>query len=111
MQELVIEAGRTERHYWKDLWRYRELFFFLAWRDLLVRYKQTIVGTMWSIIRPLITMLVLTIVFGRPAGMPSAGVPYPRVVFCSTLPCVFFCSSVAVCRRRGLGSPSCSSIS
>ena len=76
MEELIIEAGRTERHYWRDLWRYRELFYFLAWRDILIRYKQTVVGVSWSIIRPLLTMAVLTIVFGRVGRMPSGGVPY-----------------------------------
>ena len=65
MEELIIEAGRTERHYWRDLWRYRELFYFLAWRDILIRYKQTVVGVSWSVIRPLLTIAVLTVVFGR----------------------------------------------
>ena len=65
LNQLVIEAGHTERQYWRDLWRYRELFYFLAWRDLLVRYKQTVVGVGWSLIRPLLTMVVLTVVFGK----------------------------------------------
>ena len=95
MHDLVIEAGRTERQYWRDLWRYRELFFFLAWRDLLVRYKQTIVGASWSIVRPLLTMAVLTIVFGRLAKMPSAGVPYPLFVFCAMIPWQFFAAAVS----------------
>lgn len=90
MTELVIEAGRAERHYWQDLWRYRELFYFLAWRDLLIRYKQTVVGVAWSVIRPILTMLVLTLVFGRFAKMPSGGVPYPLLVFCGMLPWIFF---------------------
>src|SRR5688572_21455188 len=85
MDELILEAGRAERQYWRDLWRYRELFYFLAWRDLLVRYKQTVVGVAWSLIRPLVTMAVLTIVFGKVAKMPSAGVPYPLLVFCGML--------------------------
>jgi homopolymeric O-antigen transport system permease protein len=63
---LVIEAGRTERHYWKDLWRYWELFYFLTWRDILVRYKQTVIGIAWALIRPFLTMVVFTIVFGHP---------------------------------------------
>lgn len=88
--ELVIEAGRTERQYWRDLWRYRELFLFFAWRDLLVRYKQTAVGISWSLIRPLLTMAVLTIVFGRLGKMPAGGVPYPLLVFCGMLPWLFF---------------------
>ena len=81
MSELVIEAGRTERQYWRDLWRYRELFYFLSWRDMLVRYKQTVVGVSWSLIRPLLTMAVLTVVFGKLGKMPSGGVPYPLAWF------------------------------
>jgi homopolymeric O-antigen transport system permease protein len=104
MQELVIEAGRTERQYWRDLWRYRELFFFLAWRDLLVRYKQTIVGTTWSVVRPLLTMLILSVVFGRLAKMPSAGVPYPLFVFCAMIPWTFFASAVAECGNSLVGN-------
>jgi lipopolysaccharide transport system permease protein len=69
--QLIIEAGRTERHYWKDLWRYCELFYFLAWRDILVRYKQTVIDLAWALIRPLLTMLVFTIVFGKLAKVTS----------------------------------------
>src|SRR3954453_19969413 len=88
--ELIIEAGHTERNYWRDLWHYRELFYFLAWRDVLVRYKQTVVGIAWSLLRPLLTMLVFTAVFGRLARLPSEGVPYPILVFCGLLPWQFF---------------------
>src|SRR6187551_2029124 len=95
MQDLIIEAGRTERQYWRDLWRYRELFYFLAWRDLLVRYKQTVVGVAWSLIRPLLTMVVLTVVFGKLGKMPSGGVPYPLLVFCGMLPWQFFAASLS----------------
>src|SRR5215510_14084925 len=95
MNEFVIEAGRTERQYWRDLWRYRELFFFLAWRDFLVRYKQTVVGVAWSLIRPLLTMLVLTVIFGGLGKMPSGGVPYPLLVFCGMLPWQFFSTALA----------------
>lgn len=95
MQELIIEAGRTERQYWHDLWRYRELFYFLAWRDLLVRYKQTVVGVAWSLVRPFLTMLVLTVVFGKIGKMPSAGVPYPILVFCGMLPWQFFSTALS----------------
>ena len=95
MNELVIEAGRTERHYWRDLWRYRELFAFLAWRDLLVRYKQTAVGVAWSLIRPILTMVVLTIVFGKLGQMPSGGVRYPLLVFCGMLPWQFFSTALS----------------
>lgn len=92
-KEIIIEAGRTERQYWRDLWNYRELFFFLSWRDILVRYKQTAIGILWAIIRPLLTMVVLTIVFGKWAKMPSAGVPYPILVFAAMLPWQFFANS------------------
>jgi lipopolysaccharide transport system permease protein len=95
MTQLVIEAGRTERQYWRDLWRYRELFYFLAWRDLLVRYKQTFVGAGWSLIRPLLTMIVLTVVFGKLGKMPSGGLPYPLLVLCGMLPWQFFSTAMA----------------
>jgi lipopolysaccharide transport system permease protein len=95
MAKLVIEAGRSESQYWRDLWRYRELFYFLAWRDLLIRYKQTVVGVAWSLIRPLLTMIVLTVVFGKLGKMPSAGVPYPLLVFCGMLPWQFFANALA----------------
>lgn len=93
--ELLIEAGRTERHYWRDLWRYRELFYFLTWRDLLVRYKQTVVGVSWALIRPLLTMVVLTVVFGKLGKMPSGGVPYPLLVFCGMLPWSLFSTALS----------------
>ena len=88
--ELLIKPGMGALHYWKDIWRYRELFFFLAWRDILVRYKQTAIGIAWSIIRPLATMLVFTIVFGTLAKLPSNGVPYPIMVYAAMLPWQFF---------------------
>ena len=87
---LLIEAGRAERRYWKDLWRYRELFFFLAWRDILVRYKQTVIGIAWALLRPFATMLVFTLVFSKLAKLPSEGVPYPILVFAALLPWQFF---------------------
>ncbi len=92
---LVIEAGRAERHYWRDLWRYRELFYFLAWRDILVRYKQTVVGIAWSVIRPLLTLLVFALVFGRLARLPSEGFPYPLLVFAGLLPWHFFATALS----------------
>ncbi len=95
--ELIIEAGRTEGQYWKDLWRYRELFYFLAWRDILVRYKQTVIGIAWALIRPLLTMIVFTIVFGNLAKLPSGGAPYPILVFAAMLPWQFFASALAEC--------------
>jgi lipopolysaccharide transport system permease protein len=88
--KLIIEAGKTEGRYWKDIWQYRELFYFLSWRDILVRYKQTVIGIAWSVIRPLLTMIVLTIVFGKMAKLPSDGVPYPLLVFSAMLPWQFF---------------------
>jgi len=93
--ELVIEAGRTERQYWKDLWGYRELLYFLAWRDILVRYKQTAIGIAWALIRPFLTMVVFTVVFGNLAKLPSEGVPYPILVFAAMLPWQFFATSLA----------------
>jgi lipopolysaccharide transport system permease protein len=94
MTQLLIEAGSTERQYWRDLWGYRELLYFLAWRDLLVRYKQTFVGVGWSLIRPLLTMLVLTVVFGKLGKMPSGGLPYPLLVLCGMLPWQFFSNAM-----------------
>ncbi|MEO0684447.1 MAG: ABC transporter permease, partial [Cyanobacteria bacterium J06649_11] len=61
--KLIIEAGQSDRHYWRDIWRYRELFYFLAWRDILVRYKQTAIGVIWALIRPFLTMVVFTVIF------------------------------------------------
>lgn len=90
MQPLIIEAGRAERHYWRDLWRYRELFYFLAWRDILVRYKQTVIGIAWALLRPFITMVVFTLVFSKLAKLPSDNVPYPILVFAALLPWQFF---------------------
>ncbi len=88
-ETIIIEAGRAEHHYWRDLWRYRELFYFLAWRDILVRYKQTVIGLLWAFIRPLLTMIVLVIVFGKLAKLPSGGVPYPVLVLAGLLPWQF----------------------
>ncbi len=95
MSKLIIEAGRADRHYWLDLWRYRELFYFLAWRDFLVKYKQTVIGVGWAIIKPLMTMVVLTIVFGRIGKMPSGGVPYALLVFAGMLPWQFFANALS----------------
>ncbi len=94
MVKIIIEAGAADRQYFKDLWSYRELFFLLAWRDILVRYKQTIIGVSWSVLRPLLTMVVFTIVFGRLARMPSEGVPYPILVYAAMLPWQFFSNTL-----------------
>jgi lipopolysaccharide transport system permease protein len=94
--ELVIEAGRTERQYWRDLWRYRELFYFLAWRDILVRYKQTVIGIAWAVIRPFLTMLVFTFVFSKVAKLPAPGAaPYALLVFAAMLPWQFFSTALS----------------
>lgn len=93
-QEIVIKPGMSAAYYWREIWRYRELFFFLAWRDILVRYKQTLIGVAWSVIRPLATMLVFTLVFGHFAKLPSNGVPYPVMVFVAMLPWQFFANSL-----------------
>ena len=92
--KLVIEAGKTKTRYFKDLWQYRELFFFLAWKDILIRYKQTIIGIAWSVIRPLLTMIVFTVIFGKIAKLPSDGVPYAIMVYSAMLPWQFFSNTL-----------------
>lgn len=90
---LILEAGRIEQDYWRDLWRYRELFAILAWRDVSVRYKQTVIGVAWALIRPFLTMVVFTFIFGRLARLPSDGdAPYPVMVFAGLLPWFLFSS-------------------
>jgi lipopolysaccharide transport system permease protein len=97
-KELTIEAGRAEKQYWKDLWTYRELFYFLAWRDILVRYKQTAIGLAWALIRPFLTMVVFTVVFGNIAKLPSEGdAPYPILVYSALLPWQFFSGALTEC--------------
>src|SRR5579863_3638442 len=92
----VIEAGRSEKHYWLELWRYRELFQVLAWRDLSIRYKQTVIGVIWALIRPLLTMVIFTTIFGRIAKLPSDGsAPYALMVFAGMLPWTFFATGLA----------------
>lgn len=93
--ELVIEAGRTEANYWRDLWRYRDLFTFLAWRDILVRYKQTVFGILWAVLRPFLMMVIFVVIFSRVAGLPSGDVPYPLLVLGGMLPWQFFASSLS----------------
>jgi lipopolysaccharide transport system permease protein len=96
MTRIIIEAGRTEKNYWKDLIRYRELFFILAWRDVSVRYKQTVVGFAWAILQPFLTMIIMTVVFGRVAGLPSEGnAPYAVMVFAGLLPWQFFSNALS----------------
>src|SRR5688572_2082724 len=92
---LVIEAGKTEQHYWRDLWWYRELFYILAWRDVAVRYKQTVIGVAWAVVRPFLTMVIFTIIFGRVAGLPSEGAaPYALLVLAGMLPWTLFSTSL-----------------
>jgi len=93
MEELIIEPGRADQHYWRDLWKFRELFYFLAWRDILVRYKQTVVGVSWSILRPLLTMIILNVIFGKVGKFPSDGVPYPVLIYVAMLPWQLFTNS------------------
>src|SRR5438067_10105365 len=93
---IVIEPGLRERNYWRDLWHYRELFYVLAWRDVAVRYKQTVIGAAWALIRPFLTMVVFTIIFGKLANLPSEGTaPYAIMVFAGMLPWSFCSSSLA----------------
>lgn len=93
--ELVIEAGRTERRYWADLWRYRELFYLLSWRDILVRYKQTALGVAWAVLQPLLTILIMTVVFNKIAGLKApSGVPYTIFVCAAQLPWFFFATAM-----------------
>ena len=93
---LVIESGKIEKHYWGDLWRYRELFYVLAWRDISVRYKQTIIGIIWALIRPLLTMIIFTFVFSNVAKLPSEGVaPYAILVYAGLLPWQFFSAALS----------------
>ncbi len=92
-RHIVLEAGRADRNYWNDLWHYRELFAMLAWRDISVRYKQTVIGIAWAIVRPFLTMVVFTVIFGNLAKLPSDGaVPYPLLVFAGMLPWFLFSS-------------------
>lgn len=93
--DLILEPGSGIRHYWRDIWQYRELFFFLAWRDILVRYKQTAIGIAWSVLRPFLTMVAFTIVFSKLAKLPSDGIPYPVLVYAAMLPWQFFANTLA----------------
>lgn len=104
--DLIIEAGHTEHHYWRDIWRYRELFYFLSWRDILVRFKQTAIGIMWALIRPLLTMIIFVFIFDKLAKLPSGGIPYPILVFSAMLPWQFFASSLSESSNSLIGSAS-----
>jgi len=93
---LILEAGRAEKNYWRDLWTYKELFLILAWRDIAVRYKQTVIGVAWAVIKPFLSMVVFSAIFGRLAGLPSeSNAPYPLMVLAGMLPWFFFSTSLA----------------
>jgi lipopolysaccharide transport system permease protein len=103
--DIWLEAGRTERHYWLDLWRYRELFGILAWRDVAIRYRQTVVGAAWGLIQPFLTMVIMTIIFGRVAGLPSEGsAPYAIMVFAGMLPWQFFANALGSSSQSIVGN-------
>ena len=102
---ILIEPGRAERNYWSDLWHYRELFAILAWRDVAVRYKQTVIGVAWAFIRPFLTMVVFTVVFGKLAKLPSDGdAPYPVLVFAGMLPWFLFSSILSEASNSLVGN-------
>lgn len=104
-EELVIEAGASDANYWKDLWRYRELFYILSWRDVKIRYKQTVVGAAWSVVRPLLTTVIFTLVFSRIAKLPSPeGVPYALMVYAGMLPWQFFSNALTESSNSLIGN-------
>lgn len=95
-REIVLESGRVEKNYWRDLWRYRELFQVLAWRDISVRYKQTVIGVLWAVLRPFLTMVIFTVIFGKVAKLPTEGAaPYALMVFAGMLPWTFFSAALS----------------
>jgi lipopolysaccharide transport system permease protein len=103
--ELIIKPGLGEKNYWRDLWRYRELFYFLAWRDILVRYKQTVIGIAWAVLRPFLTTIVFTVVFSRIAKLPPPeGVPYALLVMAAMLPWQFFSTSMSEASNSLIGN-------
>lgn len=103
--ELVIEPGKAEKNYWADLWRFRELFYILSWRDIKVRYKQTVVGAAWGVVRPLLTMLIFTFVFGKVANLEvKGGTPYPIIVFAGLLPWQFFSAALTEASNSLIGN-------
>jgi lipopolysaccharide transport system permease protein len=105
MQEIVLEAGRSERYYWSELWQYRELLRVLAQRDVAVRYKQTVIGAAWALIRPFLTMVVFTVIFGEIANLPSVGTaPYAIMVFAGMLPWTFYSSALSDASNSVVGN-------
>ena len=107
MDEILIEPGRGFKHYWRDIWRYRELFYILAWRDILVRYKQTVIGVAWALVRPFVTMVVLTIVFNKVAKLDAPGaLPYALFVFAAMLPWQFVSNALSESSSSLIGNAS-----
>src|SRR5688572_5718942 len=103
--DLIIEPGRTEQNYWKDLWFFRELFYILSWRDIKVRYKQTVIGAAWSVIRPLLTTIIFTVVFSRIAKLNAPGnTPYTLLVFAGMLPWQFFANALSEASNSLIGN-------
>jgi len=103
--QIILEPGRTEKDYWRDLWRYRELFQVLAWRDVSVRYKQTVIGVAWAILRPFLTMVIFTVIFSRLAKLPSEGkAPYALMVFVGMLPWTFFSTALSDASNSLIGN-------
>src|ERR1700739_3150639 len=104
--DLLIEPGRSEKNYWRDLWRYRELFYFLSWRDILVRYKQTVIGIAWAVVRPMLTMVIFTVVFGRLAKLPTIPhCPYAVLVFTGLIPWQFFSAALTEASNSLINNP------
>jgi lipopolysaccharide transport system permease protein len=104
-EEIIIEAGRTEKNYWKDLWRYKELFYILSWRDIKVRYKQTVIGASWSIVRPLLTTIIFTIIFKKVANLDYKGTaPYSLMVYAGMLPWQFFSNALTEASNSLIGN-------
>lgn len=102
---IIIEPGRAEKNYWKDIWTFRELFYILSWRDIKVRYKQTVIGAAWSIIRPLLTTIIFTVIFSRVAKLSSPGdAPYAIMVFTGMLPWQFFANALTEASNSLIGN-------
>lgn len=103
--DIIIRSGGSEKNYWRDLWRYRELFFILSWRDLKVRYKQTVIGAAWGLIRPLITTVIFTIVFNKVANLQTnSNTPYSLMVFAGMLPWYFFSNTISEASNSLIGN-------
>ncbi len=104
-EEIIIEPGLGFKNYWQDLWRYRELFYILAWRDVAVRYKQTVAGAAWALIQPFMSMVIMAVIFGKIAGLPSeGGAPYPIMVFAAMLPWQFFSNALSSASQSIVGN-------